>query len=177
MAVTSEGMAPEPVLVVDDDPVQHALVGKYLQNRPVRHAYSAPEALHILQREDILLVILDLYMPEMDGMEMLRRVKRHNGIVQVMVVTASEEAEDLLRALEAGANDFLLKPLDKRSLEDALENALGPDQPLEVHPPGVVSKKKEGPPGVGKSRFHRQAQNSAAIRVPGNRGHIEKVNP
>ena len=128
MAVTSEGTAagltPEPVLLVDDDPVQHALVGKYLQDRPVRHAYSASEALHILQQEDILLVILDLYMPEMDGMEMLRRVKRHNGIVQVMVVTASEAAEDLLRALEAGANDFLLKPLDKRSLEDALENAL-----------------------------------------------------
>ena len=63
-------------------------------------------------------------MPEMDGMEMLRRVKRHNGIVQVMVITASGETDDLLKALEARANDFLLKPLDKRSLEDALENAL-----------------------------------------------------
>jgi CheY-like chemotaxis protein len=161
MAVTSEGtaagLAPEPVLVVDDDPVQHALVGKYLQNWPVRHAYSAPEALHILQREDILLVILDLYMPEMDGMEMLRRVKRHNGIVQVMVVTASEEAEDLLRALEAGANDFLLKPLDKRSLEDALENALARINRWKCTLLELFQRKK---------RVHQELEKAASIDRP-----------
>ena len=161
MAVTSEGtaagLAPEPVLLVDDDPVQHALVGKYLQNRPVRHAYSASEALHILQQEDILLVILDLYMPEMDGMEMLRRVKRHNGIVQVMVVTASEEAEDLLRALEAGANDFLLKPLDKRSLEDALENALARINRWKCTLLELFQRKK---------RVHQELEKAASIDRP-----------
>jgi len=43
---------------------------------------------------------------------LLRRIKRSNGIVQVIVITASEQIEDLISALEAGANDFLLKPLD-----------------------------------------------------------------
>jgi DNA-binding response OmpR family regulator len=123
-ADTSMAPSPDIILVVDDDPVQHTLLGKYLEDRPVRHAYSAREALGILSQEDILLVILDLYMPEMTGLDMLRLIKRHNGIVQVIIITASEDTEDLLRALEAGADDFLLKPLNKIALDEALENAL-----------------------------------------------------
>jgi CheY-like chemotaxis protein len=128
MTTTAEDLAishpQDTILVVDDDPVQHALMNGYLRNRQVRHAHSPEEALSIMQREDIEVVLLDLYMPGMDGLEMLRRVKRTNGIAQVIVITASEEMEDLLRVLEAGANDFLLKPLDKQALDDALENAL-----------------------------------------------------
>jgi CheY-like chemotaxis protein len=127
MTAVQQGMAhgfQEPILVVDDDPVQHALMKSFLKNRLAIHAHSASEALAILQREEVLVVILDLYMPEMDGLEMLRRIKRHNGIVQVIVVTASEETGDLMGALEAGANDFLLKPLTRQALENALENAL-----------------------------------------------------
>ena len=127
MTATTEGVprhSQEPILVVDDDPVQHALIKNYLRHRRVSHAHSPGEALDILRQEDILVVIMDLYMPEMDGLELLRRIKRSNGIVQVIVITASEEMEDLLKALAAGANDFLLKPLDKQALDRALENAL-----------------------------------------------------
>jgi len=128
MSMTAkEAAAPhlqEAILVVDDDPLQHALLNGYLKDRQVTHAHSPSEALSILQREDIEVVLLDLYMPGMDGVELLRRVKRANGIAQVIVFTASEEIEDLLRALEAGANDFLLKPLDRRALIEALDNAL-----------------------------------------------------
>jgi len=127
MTSTSEAASThnqEPILVVDDDPVQHTLINSYLRHRQVSHAHSPGEALDILRQEDILVVIMDLYMPEMDGLELLRRIKRSNGIVQVIVITASEEMEDLLKALEAGANDFLLKPLDKQALDRALENAL-----------------------------------------------------
>jgi FixJ family two-component response regulator len=55
---------------------------------------------------------------------LLRRIKQSNGLVQVIVITASEQMEDLIGALEAGAHDFLLKPLERQDLEDALENAL-----------------------------------------------------
>ncbi len=77
--------------------------------------------------------------------------------------------------MEAGANDFLLKPLDKRSLEDALGNALAritrwKSTLLELFQENKVHQE------VGKSRFPRRTQNPAAIKVPGNRGHIEKVN-
>jgi CheY-like chemotaxis protein len=128
MAIVTKGTAlhnpQEPILVVDDDPVQHALMKTYLRDWQASYAYSAAEALNILKLEGNLLVVADLYMPEMDGLEFLRRIKQANGIVQVIVITASEQMEDLVRALEAGANDFLLKPLNKQALEDALENAL-----------------------------------------------------
>jgi CheY-like chemotaxis protein len=126
MTATSDGvdrLQQEPILVVDDDPVQHTLIKSYLRHRQVSHAHSPGEALEILRRQDILVVVMDLYMPGMDGLKLLRLIKRANGIVQVIVITASEEMEDLLKALEAGANDFLLKPLDKKTLEGALENA------------------------------------------------------
>ncbi len=128
MAITPEGTGPrdlqEPILVVDDDPMQHALIKHYLPNRRVTCARSATEALKILGQEGNLVVIADLYMPEMDGLEMLRHIKHSSGFVQVIVMTASEKTEDLISALKAGANDFLLKPLEKQPLEDALENAL-----------------------------------------------------
>ena len=127
MTTVSEGAAlhnpQEPILVVDDDPVQHALIKSYLRDWQVTYANSAAEALNILKLQGILLVVADLYMPGMDGLELLRRIKRSNGIVQVIVITASDRMEDLISALEAGGNDFLLKPLDKQALEDALENA------------------------------------------------------
>jgi DNA-binding response OmpR family regulator len=126
---TTAGGAPVPhpediILLVDDDPLQHALINGYLKDRQVRHAHTPGEALAILQQQDIEVVLLDFYLPEMDGLAMLRRIKKANGIAQVIVITASEEMEDIIRALEAGANDFLLKPLDKKALDDALENAL-----------------------------------------------------
>lgn len=87
-------------------------------------ADSAAEALNILKLEGILVVVADLYMPGMDGLELLRRIKKASGLVQVIVITASEQMEDLISALEDGANDFLLKPLDKQALEDVLEDTL-----------------------------------------------------
>jgi two-component system response regulator AtoC len=114
----------DPILVVDDDPVQHVLIKGFLRNWQVIFASSALEALKILTNQDILLVVTDLHMPGMDGMDLLRRIKQHNGTVQVIVITASEQTEDLVDALRAGANDFLLKPLERQALEEVLENAL-----------------------------------------------------
>ncbi len=114
----------EPILVVDDDPVQYTLIQNFLRDWRVIFADSAAEALNILKLEGILVVVADLYMPGMDGLELLRRIKQANGLVQVIVITASEQMADLISALEAGANDFLLKPLDKQALEDVLEDTL-----------------------------------------------------
>ncbi len=128
MTTVPEGVAcrnpQEPILVVDDDPVQYTLIQNFLRDWRVIFADSAAEALNILKLEGILVVVADLYMPGMDGLELLRRIKQANGLVQVIVITASEQMADLISALEAGANDFLLKPLDKQALEDVLEDTL-----------------------------------------------------
>lgn len=96
-----------------------------------------------MKLESILVVVADLYMPGMDGLELLRRIKQANGIVQVIVITASERMEDLVSALEAGANDFLLKPLDKQALEDVLESALARIQRWKGTFMQLLQRKKE----------------------------------
>lgn len=113
-----------PVLFVDDDPMAHKVMKKHLEDWDIRFAESAKQALEIMERENILIVITDIRMPDMDGIELLREIKRTRGIVQVIIVTASEEVEDLVLAMEAGANDFLLKPLRKANIEEALENTM-----------------------------------------------------
>jgi len=60
----------------------------------------------------------------MDGLEFLREIRTTRGIVQVIIVTASSRTDDLINSFEAGATDFLLKPLRKEDIEDALENIL-----------------------------------------------------
>jgi CheY-like chemotaxis protein len=147
MTTVPEGVAcrnpQEPILVVDDDPVQYALIKNFLRDWRVIFADSAAEALNILKLEGILVVVADLYMPGMDGLELLRRIKQANGLVQVIVITASEQMEDLISALEAGANDFLLKPLDKQTLEDVLESTLARIQRWKDTLMDLFQRKKE----------------------------------
>ena len=88
----------------------------------MKYAFSAEDALEAIDKEDIQVVITDISMPGMNGIELLRRIKKRHGAVQVIMVTASEELADLTDALEAGANDFLLKPLQREDMEIALKN-------------------------------------------------------
>ncbi len=116
------GDSQAPILFVDDEPTAHKIVKKYLEDWNVKYAFSAEDALGTLEQEDIQVVITDINMPGMDGVDLLREVKRRHGAVQVIMATASEQLEDLTDALEAGANDFLLKPLEKGDIEEALHN-------------------------------------------------------
>ncbi len=113
------------VLVVDDDPQSLQFVQLLLEKRgfTVTCAHSAEDALEIVNREDILVVMTDIYMPGMNGIELLREIKKARGIIQVIMVTASDDLELLLKALEGGADDFLLKPLDHERIAEALEAA------------------------------------------------------
>ncbi len=113
-----------PVLFVDDEPTAHKVAKKYLEGWNVKYAFSAEDALETIDKEDIQVVITDISMPGMDGIELLRRIKKRHGAVQVIMATASEELADLTDALEAGANDFLVKPLQKENIEVALRNTL-----------------------------------------------------
>jgi CheY-like chemotaxis protein len=113
-----------PILFVDDEPTAHLIVKSHLKDWHIISAYSAEEALEILNRQHILIVITDIGMPGMDGLEFLREVRKTRGIIQVVIVTASNQIDDLVSAFEAGATDFLLKPFKKHEIESALENIL-----------------------------------------------------
>jgi DNA-binding response OmpR family regulator len=105
------------LLVVDDDPDLLALVAFALTNAgyTVVKAADAPEALRVFDSELPNLVILDINLPSGSGFDVCRTI-RSRSEVPIMMLTARGEEEDLVRALELGADDYLTKPFSPRTL-------------------------------------------------------------
>jgi DNA-binding response OmpR family regulator len=105
------------LLVVDDDPDLLALVAFALTNAgyAVVKAADAPEAVRVFDTELPNLVILDINLPSGNGFEVCRTL-RGRSAVPIMMLTARGEEEDLVRALELGADDYLTKPFSPRTL-------------------------------------------------------------
>lgn len=99
------------VLVVDDEKALRDFVRRNLEIRgfEVLSAANGLEALALFQNNVVDLVVLDLMMPHMDGLETVRRI-RQDSLVPVIVLSALGEEEDKIRALDRGADDYLTKP-------------------------------------------------------------------
>jgi adenylate cyclase len=104
------------VLVVDDDALNRKLLTRSLENdgHVVRSAENGLEALELLETEPTDVVLLDILMPELDGFEVLRRMKedvllRH---IPVIMISGVEDIESIVRCIEMGAEDYLPKPFD-----------------------------------------------------------------
>jgi class 3 adenylate cyclase/CheY-like chemotaxis protein len=110
---------PVIVLAVDDQPANLRLLDAHLSPRGYRvlTASSGADALALLQTEDVDLALLDIVMPGMDGYELCRRIRSTPAteFLPVVMITASG-SEQRLAALEAGADDFVVKPFDKGEL-------------------------------------------------------------
>ena len=100
------------LLVVEDELRIASFLLKALraQGHAVEHATTGREALSTLEQSRFDLLILDLRMPEMDGFEVLAKLRERGGEVPVLVLTARTEIEDRVRALDLGADDYLTKP-------------------------------------------------------------------
>jgi two-component system, chemotaxis family, chemotaxis protein CheY len=112
-------------LVVDDSRSMRAILSKQLRELgfQVVEAGSGPEALRALNQEGpIHLVLLDWNMPDMDGREVLTLIRSEAAYqdVRVMMVTTESEMSQVSVALEAGANEYLMKPFDRDSLLEKL---------------------------------------------------------
>src|SRR5262245_9305807 len=114
------------VLVVDDILANVKLLEARLSAEyfDVLTAYSGPEALAVLENERIDVVLLDVMMPAMDGFEVCRRIKSSPKTmhVPVVMVTALDQTADKVQGLEAGADDFLSKPVDEIALVTRVKN-------------------------------------------------------
>ncbi len=107
------------ILIVDDQPQNLRLLDAVLQPRGYRTllAQTGEEALEMLRREPADIVLLDILMPGMDGYEVCRRIREHpeTAFLPVVMITASDTAQKV-RAIEAGADDFVTKPFDQGEL-------------------------------------------------------------
>ena len=97
--------------VVDDEKALRDFVGRNLEVRGFQalSAANGLEALALFQNNTVDLVVLDLMMPHMDGLETVRRI-RQSSFVPVIILSALGEEEDKIRALDMGADDYLTKP-------------------------------------------------------------------
>ena len=107
----------QKVLMVDDQPANLVSLEAILEEegRELLKANSGPEALKLLLKEDISLVLLDVQMPGMDGFEVaeLMRQRKDTQTIPIIFVTAiSKEKKYVFKGYEAGAVDYLFKPLD-----------------------------------------------------------------
>jgi DNA-binding response OmpR family regulator len=118
------------VLVVDDDPTVAEVVAAYLDRagHVVDRAGDGPSALARLAAHRPDLVVLDLMLPGMDGIEVCRRM-RAGGPVPVIMLTARGDEEDRILGLEVGADDYVTKPFSPRELVLRVESVLRRSRP------------------------------------------------
>ena len=118
------------LLVVDDEPSSRRLLRHALQhvNFAVETCASGAEALEILERQPIDLLVLDFEMPQMDGAELCARVRAHPNLevadLPIILLTGHAGEDEEVRCLHAGANDFVTKPVSVAVLEARLQTQL-----------------------------------------------------
>lgn len=111
------GFSGRPVLVVDDEPIVREVITAYLTRDgfQVTEAGDGLSALRHLEADRPHLIVLDVMLPELDGLSVLSEVRKHSD-VPVILLTARSEETDRVLGLELGADDYVVKPFSPREL-------------------------------------------------------------
>ncbi len=132
------------LLVEDDEMLADGMVGALRQaNYAVDLADTGKRADQLLEQEAYDLVILDIGLPGIDGFEVLRRLRKRESAVPVLILTARDELSDRVRGLDIGADDYLVKPVALAELEARLRALIRRMQPKRVtlaHGPLVLDQ-------------------------------------
>ncbi len=112
------------ILVVDDEIVIRELCAKVLGDYRILQAENGETALAILEREPVDIILTDVMMPRMNGLDLLRQVKEQQPNQLVVVMTGYADKEIILRALKADADDFINKPINLLQLKTTIEKVL-----------------------------------------------------
>src|SRR5256714_8319180 len=116
---------PQTVLVVEDEASIASFVSLYLKNAgyTVRTASTGTEALSQVQGGDVALTVLDLMLPDIDGIEVCRRIRKSSDM-PILMLTARAEDVDKIIGLEVGADDYMTKPFNPRELVSRVKSIL-----------------------------------------------------
>jgi DNA-binding response OmpR family regulator len=116
---------PQTVLVVEDEASIASFVSLYLKNAgyTVRTAATGTEALSQLQGGDVALTVLDLMLPDIDGIEVCRRIRKTSDM-PILMLTARDEDVDKIIGLEVGADDYMTQPFNPRELVARVKSIL-----------------------------------------------------
>lgn len=117
------------IVIVDDEPVNIKLIRKYLKEFGYLNTIGVTDSIQatsVISQERADLVILDLMMPDISGLDILEQMHEHPGLlhVPVLILTASNDRATRIRALELGATDFLTKPVDISELLPRVRTAI-----------------------------------------------------
>ena len=136
------------ILVVDDEAAQRRLLGSFVESLgfQVREAASAEDALEAIRTASPEMVLLDVRLPGMSGIDALAEIRKLAGELPVLLITAYADLRQAVAAMKGGADDYLPKPIDLDELEVAIADAVGTarqgpqpgDRPLPELPAGFV---------------------------------------
>jgi DNA-binding NtrC family response regulator len=115
------------ILVVDDEPSQRKLLGGFLESRGFRseEAASGEAALEKIRQSPPAMVLLDVRLPGISGIEVLGEIRKFAGDLPVLLITAYADLRQAVAAMKSGADDYLAKPIDLEELETAITETLG----------------------------------------------------
>jgi putative two-component system response regulator len=122
-------IASAKIAIIDDEPINIKVARKYLQGVGYREFITTTEsvtAMQLISREKPDVVLLDVMMPQVDGIQILQAIRADPALahIPVLILTASTDSDTKRRALESGATDFLAKPVDPSDLIPRIRNAL-----------------------------------------------------
>ncbi len=153
------------VLVVDDNPVTRVLCSRVLAREGYRVllAEDGIEALRLIKEEPVDLVLLDVMMPGLSGFDVLEAVRKlyAPNRLRVLMVTAKDQSEDVVRAFKLGADDYITKPLDvpvmmariKAHLRARIAAPEPPESVMELGPGSVLEEKYRLESLIGQGSF------------------------
>jgi serine/threonine protein kinase/CheY-like chemotaxis protein len=158
------------ILVVDDEPFNRDLLVQELDAYDTRVAASGEEALESVATAKPDLILLDVMMPGIDGFEVCQRLKSADAtrLIPIVIMTALDAPEDRIRGIEAGADDFLTKPVDERQLLARIRTALRAKHYLDqkIDAAAEVQKRAPAPRALGNVRACSKCGAVFSVDVP-----------
>ncbi len=158
------------ILVVDDDPGHRATLETIIKSWgfPVESVDDGSRAVERVKAGPVGLILMDVRMATMDGIEALKQIKAYNPAIPVLIMTAYSSVESAVDALKSGAYDYLTKPLDFEALKFTIERAL---EHSGLKDENAVLKKKLGrrfdlDDIIGKSRPMQDLMDMTAMIAP-----------